>query len=232
MSIKLSGLVSGLDTDSMVKELVSAYSTKKDNLVKAQTKLSWTQDAWKDMNSKIYSFYTDSLSNMRFSSTFSAMKKTTASDDSKVTISGSATAVNGTQTLEINQLAQAGYLTGAQLSGGVSGVTKLSDLGVSIGTLNLTVSGTSKTIDITSDMTVSGFTSALKDAGLNANFDTTQQRFFISSASTGVANDFSFTPGTPGEVDTLTKLGLATAENAGVAPGTNSGVYGDQSAGP
>ena len=31
MAIKLSGLISGLDTDAMIDELVSAYSTKKDN---------------------------------------------------------------------------------------------------------------------------------------------------------------------------------------------------------
>ena len=34
MAIRLTGLNSGLDTDAMVKELVSAYSTKKDKYVK------------------------------------------------------------------------------------------------------------------------------------------------------------------------------------------------------
>ena len=38
MAIRLTGLNSGLDTDAMVKELVSAYSTKKDKYVKAKTK--------------------------------------------------------------------------------------------------------------------------------------------------------------------------------------------------
>ena len=35
MAIRISGLVSGLDTESLVSELVSAYSVKKDNYVKA-----------------------------------------------------------------------------------------------------------------------------------------------------------------------------------------------------
>ena len=30
MAIRVSGLISGLDTDSLVQELVSAYSTKKE----------------------------------------------------------------------------------------------------------------------------------------------------------------------------------------------------------
>ena len=40
MAIRVSGLVSGLDTDSIVQELVSAYSKKKDTYVKKQTKLN------------------------------------------------------------------------------------------------------------------------------------------------------------------------------------------------
>ena len=51
MAIRVSGLISGLDTDSIVQELVSAYSTKKDKYVKAQTKLEWKMDAWKSMES-------------------------------------------------------------------------------------------------------------------------------------------------------------------------------------
>ena len=38
MAIRISGLTSGLDTDSIVQELVSAYSTKKENIEKKQTK--------------------------------------------------------------------------------------------------------------------------------------------------------------------------------------------------
>ena len=43
MPIRLSGMSSGLDTESLVSALVSGYRLQKDNLVKAQTKLSWKQ---------------------------------------------------------------------------------------------------------------------------------------------------------------------------------------------
>ena len=39
MTMRISGIASGLDTDSMVQELVKASSKKKDDLVKAQTRL-------------------------------------------------------------------------------------------------------------------------------------------------------------------------------------------------
>lgn len=75
MAIRISGLTSGLDTDSIVQELVSAYSTKKENIEKKQTKLSWTQDAWKEMNTKIYGFYSKSLTEFKFMTSFNGMKR-------------------------------------------------------------------------------------------------------------------------------------------------------------
>ena len=69
MPIRLSGLTSGMDTDAIVKELVSAYSLKTEKYEKASTKLTWKQDAWKGLNTKIYSLYT-SASNMRLSTAY------------------------------------------------------------------------------------------------------------------------------------------------------------------
>lgn len=112
--IALSGLQSNLDTDSIITALVSAYSTKKDKYVKAQTKLEWKQEAWKDLNKKIYSFYSSKLSSMRFSSAFSVKKSTSSS--SKATVTASSTAVSGTQKLKIDKLATSGYLTGGIIS--------------------------------------------------------------------------------------------------------------------
>ena len=43
MAMRISGIASGLDTDSMVQELVKASSAKKEELEKAQKKLEWKQ---------------------------------------------------------------------------------------------------------------------------------------------------------------------------------------------
>ena len=81
MAIRLSGLTSGMDTDAIVQELVSAYSKKTEKYEKQQTKLTWKQDAWKGLNTKIYSLYT-SVSNMRMAGTYN-LRKTTLSDTQK-----------------------------------------------------------------------------------------------------------------------------------------------------
>ena len=57
MPIRITGLNSGLDTESIISALVSSYNYKTDKYKKAQTKLSWKQDAWKTLNTKIYSLY-------------------------------------------------------------------------------------------------------------------------------------------------------------------------------
>ena len=92
MAIRLSGMVSGMDTESLVSALVSSYKLKKDNLVKAQTKLSWKQEKWKTMNTSIYGFYSGKLSSARFSTSYN-LKTSTVSNDKYAKVSASSSAV-------------------------------------------------------------------------------------------------------------------------------------------
>lgn len=225
MAIRISGLNSGLDTDSIVQELVSAYRTKQDKYTKAQTKLSWKQDAWKEMNTKIYNFYSKSLSNMRRIGNFTNKKITTVSDSTKATVTASSSVINGTQTLKVNQLARAGYLTGRELKASdgekIDNNTQLSKLGVKSGTLKLEVGGETKTVEVTDSMTVKDLTKALSEQGVTANFDSNQQRFFLSSSETGKSHDFNFVVEDQASLNMLNSLGLATKENfekVGVTP--------------
>ena len=114
MAMRVSGINSGLDTDAIVQELVSAYSQKTEKYTKEQTKLGWKQEIWKNLNTKVYSLY-NSVGKLRYSSAYS-MKKTTVSDTTKATVTASGDAVNGTQKLHVLSTAQSGYLTGGKLA--------------------------------------------------------------------------------------------------------------------
>ena len=201
--IRITGMNSGLDTDSMVKELVNAYEKQGEKYTKKKTTTEWKQEAWNTLNGKIKNFYSKYASNMRFSSEYNK-KKTTVSDTSKATIVTSSGAVNGTQTLKINKLAKAGYLTGGYLEkdksgNAVTGSTTVSDLGVDFGTsesidFKFTMGGEPRTFEVKKDMTLDEFASALNSLdGLTASFDATNGRFFVSSNETGAANNFEFT---------------------------------------
>ena len=114
MPIRITGMNSGLDTEAIITQLASARSVKVNSLKKAQIKQQWTQDAWKDLNKKIYSFYTDTLSDMQYVGNY-AKKKTTISDPTKASVTTTGTAVNGTQYMSVQSLAKAAYLTGGKL---------------------------------------------------------------------------------------------------------------------
>ncbi len=222
MPIRVSGLISGMDTDSLVQELMSAYDMKTDKYVKEQTRLEWQMDAWKGLNTKVYSFYTNKLSNMRFTTGYTK-KSVKVSDDTKATISGTNSAVNGDQTLAINKLAKTGYLTGAELSTytdangneqKVTTKTKMSELGFSgEGTINVKVDGKEASFTVTEDMTVAKFVSKLKDAGLNASFDETNQRMFVSAKESGAEHDFALIGDTNG-VNAMKNLGIFAMSEA------------------
>lgn len=221
MPIRMSGLQSGLDTETLVSALVSGYTLQKDNMVKAQTKLQWKQDSWKAMNKSIYSFYSGKLSAARLSKTYNA-KSASVSDSTKAKVTAGAEAVNGTQTLEIKELASTGYLTGGVVSAKddkgnsvkADGSTKLSDItGLTSGTITVSAEGKNKDITLTEDMTVNQFVVKLKDAGLNANFDANNQRFFISSKTSGADHDFTITASDEDGLKSLQKMGLFTLNN-------------------
>ena len=55
MTMRITGMNSGLDTESIITELVKAKRVKVDKLNKNKTKAEWKQDAWKDLNKDLKS---------------------------------------------------------------------------------------------------------------------------------------------------------------------------------
>lgn len=229
-------MVSGMDTESLVTALVSGYQLKKDNLVKAQTKLSWKQEKWKTMNTSIYSFYSGKLSAARFSKAYS-LKKSTVSNSSVATVTASSSAVAGDQTLKVKELASSGYLTGGEVTNKsdstskITGSSKLSAITNKTsgqGSVTLSVDGKSTNIELTDDMTVNQFLVKLKDAGVQASFDEANQRFFISSKTSGKDGDFSLVANDTAGRDSLYELGLYTDDKTSTAEYTKwAGYYND-----
>ena len=219
MTMRITGMNSGLDTESIITELIKAKSTKKDNLVKAQKKLEYKQDAWKTLNSKIYTLYNKTINNLRYTTAYK-QQKATVSDSSVASVIVGSNASNGVQNLTVKSLATSGYLTGAKLNGSYTSSTKLSEItgsGISAGgsaEFTITANGTPPTtISLTGDSTIGDVVSQLKKAGVNANFDEKNQRMFISATSTGEEADFQITAdaGSTG-YNVLTALGINESE--------------------
>ena len=54
--MRLSGINSGYDTESMIEKMMSTYQTKIDNQNKKLQKLQWKQEAYRDITSKLTAF--------------------------------------------------------------------------------------------------------------------------------------------------------------------------------
>lgn len=219
--IRMTGMTSGLDTESIVSALVSNYSTKVDKLKKEQTKLGWKQETWKEVNTEVYGLYT-AAGNLRFSSAYN-LKKSVVSDATKATVSTSNIAAVGSHTLQITSLAKSAYWTGSKIkaletdknpTGKVTegtaltyllrGKDKTNEAGEVVGTeygLADSFEGTGyikvksgdkeKLIEVNGDTTIASLKTQFAEVGINLNLDEGNQRIFLNAAKSGAANDFS-----------------------------------------
>ena len=205
MPIRMTGLISGFDTESIVNQLMSAQRTKQTKVENKKQKLEWKQEIWKGLNTKIYGFYKDSLSKMKYSSNY-ATKKAAVSDSTKLTATASIKAAAGSYQVSVNSIASAQYVTSGKLdykdtdgktAKTATTSTKLSELGMDEGTvLKLKVGNKTKALEVKDSTTIKDFVNFCSNAGLNATFDEKQQRFFISSKDSGSENSFSLSANT------------------------------------
>ena len=219
MGIRMSGLLSGMDTEAIVKELMSAQSMKKNKVVKAKTKLEWTQTKWSELNTKLTGLYNNFVSKMQLSTAYKT-KKTTVSDATKASVASKTSAENGSYSMEIKNVATSQYLTGAKINATAS--DKLTDIDSSLlnKEISITVGAKTTKFAVTADTTLKDFTSALQSAGLNASFDDAQKRLFISSKESGLENAFSIT--TSGITDAEVNGRKALRDAAGYSSMTSS----------
>lgn len=226
MAMRVSGLYSGMDTESIIADLVAVRQSKVDKVKKAQTKHEWKQEAWKNLNSKIYKLFSGTLDNLSYQSSY-AKKTTKVSNPNAATVITSDNAMKSVQSLKIDTLASAGYLTGAELKKDGVDISKDTTMGELLGlaegatsSINVAIGGGEpKTINLTADMKLSDFTGELQKLGLNANFDEATNRIFVGASGTGEANDFDITG------DAAALLGLTTAAGAKKLDGTDAKIY-------
>lgn len=231
MAMRMTGMVSGMDTESIVQDLVAARRKKVDDVTKKQTKHQWKQEAWKGLNTKLKNLQNKYLSNMRFTTAYNK-KTTNVSNSNAVSVITGDNAVNGVQSLEIDKLAKTGYLTGDKLASDkeITAMSKITDLtGGNISgetSLELEIGGKKSNITINEDTTISDVLTQLQKKGLNASFDAKQQRLFVSSKESGDSNNFNIkaVADDANSAKALKALGLDTASGATKVDGQDAEI--------
>lgn len=120
----ITGLASGMDTESMIENAISAYKNKITALTQKRTKTEWKQEAYQSMISKMSSFlskYTSyrSSNNLMSTSFFDSAVKTVTKGANKDLVSATGRASSDIRIDRVKQLATAATykLSGTALDG-------------------------------------------------------------------------------------------------------------------
>src|SRR5690625_7943900 len=105
MVMRVGGLATGMDIESMVNKLMEAERIPLTKMEQNRTELTWKRDAYRDLNRGLLEL--DELMNtMKRPSTYRS-KLVTSSQEQAVTASSTSSASNGAYNIEVSQLASA-----------------------------------------------------------------------------------------------------------------------------
>ena len=153
----ITGLASGMDTESMIENAISAYKTKISALQQKRTKTEWKQDSYRSIINKMSAFmdkYTSyrSSNNLMSASFFNQAVKTVAKGKYADKVSATGKASSDIQINRVKQLATAATYT---LSGSVLDTGTSSFGGSSVSAV------ASGTLDLDGEMTLNGFSGSM-----------------------------------------------------------------------
>jgi len=104
---RVSGLVSGMDIDSIVAKMVQAQRAPIDKMAQQKQILQWQRESFRDLNTKILDFRNSKLSNYRLASTYAASKVSVGGDSSAISAKANGTVTGTNMTISVGALATA-----------------------------------------------------------------------------------------------------------------------------
>ena len=196
MTVTLSGLASGIDTTSIVQQLVAADSGTLNALEQQDTDTADANTTVSAVGTALSTLSTaaaalaDSTSNGSFSAT---------STDTSMTVTTDSTAQPGTYSVKVNAVAQAQRTYSASFASGTTALGQTGSFSIGIGT------ATPTSIAVDSTDSLQSIVSKINNAGLQVAAsvfnDGTTSRLQIRGLATGAANSLNF-------VETGTSLDL------------------------
>ena len=203
--IRFGGMASGLDTESLVKQLVSAEKTRVDKFTQQKIWKQWQQTAYNETNKTMANFILDTRKNLGLTRTTSTgalvsgsintvdWVKKASSSSTAFDVTASANAPSGVVNIKVNQLAK-----GANVSSQRDVDSSLTAESI-IGAGNFvdgkaTIKINNEDIVLESTDTLSIIAQKIRVAApeLNASYDSGAKRFFMSTKNTGEEATISF----------------------------------------
>jgi len=207
MPIRITGMATGMDTESMIKQLMTAKRMPIDKMQQQKTSLTWQRDQYREMNT-LMSQLREATSKLRFEGTMNPRKVTT--DNANVTATATAAATKGAYSLTVHQVAKGAAIQGNAVAG--TATDPLNTGGATTLTINgkdITFAQNSKAADV-----VNAINAETGTTGVRASFDAATKRFSLTNAKTGVNSKIDITHKS-GDNSLLTNMNLPSTSVTG-----------------
>lgn len=223
MGVQLGGLASGMDTSSLISQLMAFERRPVDQKQQEIAVINQSKQIWSSINTKITAMNT-AASDLKFSSTFGS-KTVTSSNDVKLTGTASSDAAPTSYVLENVVLASTAKVIGDTFSSYNSGVkanveetstitdpNKRFNTGTSVTLGSFKING--KLISVQATDTINMVISKINasTAGVVASFDTATGKFKMEQKEVGVSKKI--------EIDAVDSSGFLSAVGYGARLGT------------
>ena len=212
-AIRFGGLASGIDTESIIKQLMDVERMKVDKVAQNKQLSLWRQEQYQEVNSKLANFIIDSkvaLGLANISSNGSLLntsvnsvtwaKSATSSNEDAASVSANSGAAEGTYQIKINSLASNWSSASSASLGSGEDITSLaSQFGLGEADnikFTITTSSGEVIIDkLAGDTDIDEIVSEINSSGIGvkAIYDSGADRFFLQTENTGAENTISIT---------------------------------------
>jgi flagellar hook-associated protein 2 len=193
-SLRISGLSSGIDTESAIKELMKAQRIPVDKLKKKRMSFEWTRDAYREVNTKLTDFRNNKVFNYRLDQTLSPMGVSLQGNKEALTATVAPGATPTNMIVDVTNLAVAAskWSTSSIHAGAFSSTAKLNTQGAALGgvlgTYTFSVNGTAISVNTAQDSLNDVLTRINRTTNVSAFFDSTTGKVSFAAKNSGLTN--------------------------------------------
>lgn len=222
---KVSGLVSGMDIDSIMEKLMKAESAQMEKLQQQKQKYEWKRDAYRDVNTKLSTFEKNAFTDYGLKSSWN-MKNVSASNESASAVATSS--ANGTLNITEGKLATAAQSVVDMSSSNITADSTIASLGMTSGEFTMKAINdkgeyTEKTIKYNATDKVSDVMSKINSSGVGVTALVADGKLSLTANTEGTGAEGSINI-TADDGGLFQKLGVLSDQTGKVAEGSNGYV--------